>query len=230
MPRGPVLAGARPPLGRGRLKKLLIVVIVLAVLLEGLDVLARHVAADTIASRAVTATGASSGSASVSGWPLLWDFFGEDSVPGVDLQLRGVTVDSLVLAQLNVSLSNVGVSSGDLVTKRALRLTSIGRAQVTAVVTDSALSTATGAEVHILPGGMTVDTNGVSVTASVAIESGNVLVVEIPGVKTLSVNLSKDSLVPECSMTYQLGAGQLSATCTVSPVPARILAALSAKA
>jgi hypothetical protein len=209
----------------------LIVVVLLAGLLEGLDVLVRHIAEDTIAGRAVAATHASSGSSNVSGWPLLWDLFGQDSVPGVDLELRGVPVGSLALSQLSVDLSNVGVSSGDIVTKRALRLTGIGRAQVTAVVTDSALSAATGRDVQILPGGkVVVDTNAGFVTASVAIESGDVLVVDEAGTQILHVDLSKDSLVPECSMSFQLSANQVSATCTVSPVPARLLAALSAQA
>jgi hypothetical protein len=231
MPRGPIPAGVRPSLGRGRLTKLLIVLVVLAALLEGADLLVRHVAQDTIAGRAVVATGASSGSASVSGWPLLWDVFGQDSVPGVDLRLRGVPVGKLDLSQLNVDLSNVGVSSGDLITKRALRLTGIGRAQVTAVVTASELSAATGRDVEILPGGqVAVDVSGVFVKASVAIDSGDVLVVDEAGMQILDINLSTDSLVPTCSMTFQLSADQLSATCTVSPVPARVLAALSAQA
>jgi hypothetical protein len=226
---GPVTAGARPRLrrGRSRLLKLLIVLVVLGGLLEGADVLARHVAEDAIAGRAVSVTKATSGSASLSGWPILWDFFADNSVPSVSLTLHDVPVGPIKVDEIDVTLTKVNVDSGALVSDRALRLTGISRAAVRAVVTDSDLSNASGQTVEILPGGKVgVIVGGTLVTATVHF-TGDVLVLEAAGRQVLRVDLSTVRLIPKCSMTSAVVAGEIVATCSISPVPASVLSAIS---
>jgi LmeA-like phospholipid-binding len=203
------------------------VLVVLGGLFEGADLLARHVAEDAIAGRAVAATKATSAGATLSGWPILWDFFAENSVPSVSLTMQDVPIGPLHVEEIGVTLTKVDVDSGALFTSRSLRLTSISRAAVRAVLTDSELSTASGQTVEILPGGKVgVLIDGTLVTATVQL-TGDVLVLGADGRQVLRVDLSTDRLIPKCQMTSSFSAGEIVASCSISPVPASLLSAIS---
>jgi hypothetical protein len=213
------------------LVRLLVVVVILAALLEGADVLARHVAEDTIAARAVRATGASAGSSHISGWPVLYDFAVDDEIPSVSLDLQNVPIKTgavtLTVEEVDVVLTKVGVSAGDLVGHRELRLTGISQANVRAVVTDGELSAAAGVTVELLPGGLVrVETPDGLLTATVGVV-GSVLTVSTPSRQLLHIDLTQDRLIPRCTMTTSLSVNQLTASCTIAPVPPSVLAALS---
>lgn len=215
--------------GGSRALRWLVVLVVLGGLFEGADVLSRHVAQDTIATRAAAASGASTAAAQVSGWPLLWDFFVDDSVPSVSVQLQDVPIGRLQVETIDVTLDGVGVDGGQLVTERALRLTGIAAASVSATVDQSELSSAAGRTIEILPNGtIGVLDGGDLVTATIRIAAGDVLEVLQGGRDLLRVDFSEDRLVPRCGMRFavQAAQGQVTATCTVSPVPASVLAAL----
>lgn len=229
-------AGSRPRLRRGRswLLRLLAVVVILAALLEGADVLTRHVAEDTIAARAVKATGASGATSHISGWPLLYDFFVNDTIPSVSVHMQNVPIKTsaatLTVEEVDVTLTHVGLSAGDLVGHRELRLTGISRADVRAVVTDGELSQAAGTTVEILPGGrIGVETSAGLQSATIQV-ADDVLVVSAGARELLRVDLTQDRLIPHCGMTTSASAGQFTATCSVAPVPPSVLAALSARA
>lgn len=240
MPRygsgGPVAAGSRPRVrgGRNWLLRLAIVVVILAALLEVADVVTRHVAEDTVAARAVKASGASGATAHVSGWPLLYDFFGDDSIPSVSVDLRDVPIKTsaatLTVEEVHVLLTDVGVSAGDLVGHRELRLTHISRADVRAVVTDAELSAAAGTKVEILSGSRVgVETPAGLQSATIQV-TDDVLVVSEGGRELLRVDLTQDRLIPHCDMTTSTTPGRFTASCSVAPVPPSVLAALSARA
>jgi hypothetical protein len=213
----------------------LVAIVLVAVLLEVADVIARHVAEDTVSARAVRATGASSASTSISGWPILWDFFAQGTIPSVSMELHDVTIGRpgapvLVVQEIDVALTKVGVSAGDLVGHRELRLTGIKRAEVDAIVTQAELSTAAGATVKVLPGGRVgVETPGGLVSAAVAVH-GNVLVLSEGSKQLFSIDLTQDRLIPRCRMTTSTSAGRIVASCSIAPVPPSLLAALSAQA
>lgn len=213
------------------MRKLIVLVLVLALLFIGANLLAAHVAGDEIASRAKQATGASSASASVGTFPVLYRFLANGSVPEVRVALTYVPVASLDVASIGVVLRGVVIDRGDLFAKREVRVKSIASARATVVVTAAELSSAVGRTV-MLPGSGRVEVELASgtVAASVGITAGDVLVVSEAGVPLVRVDLATSPLVPACSMSLDVGAGQVEATCSVSPVPAKVLAAISGAA
>ena len=215
---------------RRRLVVLLVVLVVLGGLFELADVLSRHVAEDTIATRAVTASGASSGKASIDGWPFLVDV-ARGKVTEVDVDLRNVPVGALQLSALDVALTGIGIDTNALFTNRALRLDGIDRASVAAVVTAAALTAATGDPVSFGPGRrIAVAVNGTKVDAQLIVVGGHVLELEHSGEVLLRVDLAKDRLVPDCSMHLAVSGQSVTAACTVTPVPKRVVSAISGAA
>ena len=232
--------GAQPPTVLGRdlawrrgrrvFVKLLIVIVVLAALFEGADILSRHVAQDTIATRAVSATSASSGSASVSGWPFLVHLAG-GNVQQLTVDLHSVPIGTLHVSELDIVLTGIGIDVHAVFADRALRLTHINSASVRAVVTAAELTAATGDPVTLRPdGSIEVTVAGTTVAAQVAIVDGHVMVLDYAGHQLLHVDMAQDRLVPDCTMNLAVTSQSVTTTCAVAPVPASILSALSGAA
>jgi len=211
-----------------RLVKLVVVLAVIGGLLEVADVVARHVADDTLAGRAKAATGASSAGVSISGWPFLWEVLVDGSVPGASVDLTAVPIGRLVVQDLDIELSDVDVDTGSLFSHRTVDLTKIGSIHVTATVTAAELSAAAGHTIRLLGhGDVEVVVDGVAVPATVAVVGGHVLTIGEGSTRILDIDLSHSKLVPDCSMSLTITVGRLGASCSLSPVPARILAAIS---
>jgi hypothetical protein len=221
------LQGRRHRLRRAIIK-LVVVLVVLGGLLEVADIFARHVAEDTIAGRAVAATSASSASASISGWPFLYGVLVEGSVPGTDVVLTDVPIGRLVVQRLDLSLSNVAIDTGALFSHQTVDLKSIGSARVAATVTAAELSAAADHTIRLLGNGnVEVVVDGVAVPATVSIGDGHELQIGEGTTTLLDINLSSSKLVPDCAMTLSITTSALAASCTVSPVPKRVLEAIS---
>jgi len=209
------------------LRRLTLVVVVLAVLAAAAEYGSRRVAESELAARGRRATGAQSATASVAPFPFLYHLVGRADVPEIDLHMYGVPVTLLRLDHVDVSLADVGVSRSDLFRQRRVRVTSISRASLSATMTAANLSSATGATVAISSTGqVTAEVGGISAQASLTITSQHVLVLSAAGRALLRIDLAANRLMPGCSMSLAFSSDAATATCVMSPVPPSVLAAV----
>ncbi len=210
------------------IRKLITLAIVLAIVLGGANYLALHVAQDDVAHRAQTATRAQSASASIDGFPFLYDALVATSLPGVHIRLNYMPVGPLRLEKVDVSMNKVDLSRHDLFDHHQVRITSVANALVTATVTAQELSAAIGHQVILAGNGQVQVKMGlVTLAGQVAVVAGQDLVVRSGGVDLLSVNLADNPLVPPCTMSLEVLTGYATASCYIAPVPASVIQALS---
>ena len=209
-------------------RRLVVPLLVLVLVLVGLDIGARVLAQDEIASRARTATGASSASASIGGFPFLGHLLVEGTVPELDVHLRGVPIGPLVLEAVDVELTDTVVDRGALFGSRTVRLVRIASGAATVTVTADELSSAVGQQV-VLPGDgqAQVVVAGRRLPATIEIAEGRVLEVVAGGVTLLRSDLTSSPLVPDCGLVLHLGSGAATVSCRVAPVPLRLVHAIA---
>ncbi|MHB8437617.1 MAG: LmeA family phospholipid-binding protein [Acidimicrobiales bacterium] len=202
-------------------------VLVVLVLLAGADTAARFAAQHEIASRAQSATGASSASASISGFPFLEHLLVQGSVSGVDVTLHDVPMGQLQVNTLSVHLVDTSIDRTALFDKRQVHVTSIASATASVTVTAAELSAAVGHAVTLPGNGVVdVDIGGFEVTGSMQL-SGDVLVMSARGIPLLSSNLGADPFVSSCVLGLIVAQGEATMSCTMAPVPAALLAAVA---
>jgi len=212
---------------RGCIWGLAIAVVVVIGLLVALDFVVRAVAEHELGTRARSASGAQSASASVSGFPFLWDVLVEGTVHGVQLHLSGVPAGPLRLEALDVELAGTHIGRYALFHEHEVHVTSIDSGTAVVTVTAAELSSAAGEPVS-LPGGgrIVVDVHGVVVPARVSVDSDE-LVVTVHGAQLVQANLAANQLVAQCALGLDIGVGQLTASCQMSPVPGSVVQALA---
>lgn len=210
---------------RGILLSLLVVVVILV----GLDMAGRVIAQDDLAGRAQATTGAQRASASISCFPFLWDLLVAGDVSGVRVRLAGVPVGALEVQELDVDLQGVRLDRAALAGHRQVRVRSIDAATAVVTVSAAGLSAAAGVPVA-LPGQgqVLVEVAGRMLPASLVVEPDDVLVIHVAGRTVLRADLATSPVVPDCAMAVHIGAGSLDVSCHVSPVPARVVQAVSA--
>ena len=213
------------------MRKLIALLLVLVVLFVGANLIAAHVAGDEIAARAKEASGAQSASASVGSFPVLYRFLADGTVPEVKVSLSYVPISTVVVEKIQVTLRGVRIERGALFDQREVRIRSIASGTASVVVTAGELSGAVGRSIR-LPGQgqIEVATATGMVDASASLETGDVLVVRAAGSTLLQVDLASSRLVPACDMSLDVGAGQVTASCAVSPVPSSVVQAISGRA
>ncbi|MHB1446948.1 MAG: LmeA family phospholipid-binding protein [Acidimicrobiales bacterium] len=203
-----------------------------------LIILAAAVAADfgvkrlaemAMADRARQSTGASSASASIGGFPFLYDVFGRGSVDTVDLTLREVPAGtSLTLQSVHVHLVKVAIDRQELIHQHKVTIQSI--ASGTAAVTISApeLTSATGHTITLTSAGqILVDVGGQQAQATASMGAGDVLDIAVAGVTVVSLDLARNPIVPSCSFSLTISGSAITATCTMTPVPPAVITAMS---
>lgn len=215
-----------------RVRRLLWVAVPLALvvgLLAIADTVTRHVAQDALAGRARQASHASSASVTISGWPFLYDVLAQGQAPAVEVHLTSVPAGQIRLSSLDVRLNRVTISRHDLLGNQRLKVTSIDEATVTAVATAAELSAAAGRTIT-LPGNGVIRVDGANVeaAATVRVDPGDVVVVSVLSVPVLRIDVGHDPLIPPCPVHVAVLAGKMLATCTLKPIPHRILQEMSA--
>ena len=201
--------------------------VALALILAGADLTVRHWATNQLAARARQATGAASGSASISGFPFLYETLVQGQVHGVTVHLTDVPAGPLVLQKVDVQMVGIHFDKSRLYHQRKLRLTSMDQATATVLVSAVELSTISGRQISVSGSQLVLTTAGQSVPANATITGGHTLVVTAAGVAVFSDDLSRNPLVPPCSMSLQVVPEGVQATCTMAPVPASVLTAVS---
>lgn len=222
---------------RRRSRRLLICLVLLAALLVAADEVVTAVAESQLASRARVATRAASANVSMGPFPVLAYLFGEGRVPEVSVTLNDVLfavtritfgrVRNVPAKRLVVDLHNVSISRADLLQHQKLDVTAIGSAAASLTITASDLSTMVGLPVG-LPGDGLIDVRiaGVTVTGSLAVAPGNLLVLSAEGKRLASIDLRSGRFLSQCPVAIAFNPGKLVASCTMSPVPRSLIKAV----
>jgi DUF2993 family protein len=220
----------------GMIRRLVGMVVILVVAaLVGLDFGAKWLAARQVADQARHASGASSGSASISGFPFLYDTIAQGRVQGLHVHLGDVPAGpGLRLQSVTVDLSEVHFDRHRLWAHRKVTVTSVSRATGVIDVSVAELSAVAGKTVTIGPPGpsgqpqVLVDLpGGRTVAATATITSGHFLQVVAGGLPVIDVDLARTPLVQECAMSLRVTGSGVEASCTMSPVPPSLIAAVS---
>ncbi|HET9078303.1 MAG TPA: LmeA family phospholipid-binding protein [Acidimicrobiales bacterium] len=193
------------------IRRLIVLLVVVVAVLVGLDLAAQAVTESALASHVKTATHSRSASASISSFPFLWDAAVQGRVRDVTVVDRGVPAGPLTLDSVEVHAHQVKFDRKVLFNARSVKLTSISSATVTVV------THLTGLEQTVASALGTV----------VSVQSGDELVVRVAGQTIFSYKLSQIPLIPDCPLQLSQSGPSYSLSCTVSPVPAPVLAALS---
>lgn len=210
-------------------RRALRIVLVCLVVLVGLDIGGRVVAQDDLASRARADSGAQGASAAISGFPFLWHLLVDGDVPAARVQLTDASAgDRLRFQHLDVDLTGVHLDRGALVSHRQVRVRSIDAASASATVTAAELTAASGVPVS-LPGNgiILVQAHGATLPATLTVEPGDVLVLDVAGRPVLRADLAASPLVPDCAMAVDVGTGSVQVSCHVAPVPSKVVQAIS---
>jgi hypothetical protein len=213
--------------GRGG-RRWLVAAVVVVLVLVGLDLGARAVAQSELASRAKAASSAQSASASIHGFPFLWDVLVQGTISGVHVHMSEVPAGPLRLSAVDVQLDGTHIDRGALFSHRQVHVQSIESATAAVTVTAADLSAAVGDTVS-LPGAgrVLVDVAGLRVPAQLRVLGHRVLVLEVHGVAVLRSDLTASRLVPACALSVVVGSGQLTVSCTVAPVPGSVVQAVA---
>jgi hypothetical protein len=207
----------------------LVTVAVIVALAVGVDIAARVIAEHAIASRAKASTDAQSSSAGISSFPFLYDVVVEGSVHDISVHLNGVPIGPLTVDRLDVSVHQVDIDKGQLFGHRKVRVTAISSATAAITVSAADITAATHVAVTISGNTVTASVAGVQVPVSATVTDSHFLTFNLAGRPVGSFNLARSPLIPPCEM--QLGSRQsaLHLSCSISPVPASLIAALSSR-
>lgn len=205
----------------------LVTVVVVVALAVGVDIAARIVAEHQVASRAKASTGSRSSSASISSFPFLYDVLVDGSVRTVTIHLSGVPLSLLTVDHLDVSVHGLDIDKGQLFGHRKVRVTAISSATASLTISASDITAASHVPVSIANNTVTASIAGVEFPISVTVTGGHFLTFNYAGRPGVSFDLAKSPLVPPCAMQLTTQQSALHLSCTIAPVPASLIAALS---
>jgi len=207
----------------------LVVVLLIVVAAVAADFGVKRVAETAMADRARQSTGASSASASLGGFPFLYDVLGRGSVDTVDLTLEEVPAGtSLTLQSVHVHLVKVAINRQELIHKRKVTIQSIQSGTAAVTISAPELSSATGHSITLTSSGqILVDVGGQQAQATASMGAGDVLDIDVSGVTVVSLDLARNPIVPACSFSLTVSGSAITATCTMTPVPPSVIAAMS---
>lgn len=189
----------------------------------------RKAAETAMAAKARQSTGATSASASIGGFPFLYEVFARSDLDTVDLTLGEVPAgESLTLQRVHVHLVKVVFDRHQLVSHRKVIIQSIATGTAAVTISAPELTTATGHTVTLTSAGqILVVVDGRQVSAGLSGAGSGELEMSVAGVPLARINLARNSIVPGCSFAVTVSGSSVTASCTVSPVPPAVIAAIS---
>lgn len=179
--------------------------------LVGVDLAARYAAQDAMAAAVQRSTKAKSVSVTISSFPFIYDVLAEGRVDDIDVIAHDVPAGPVTLDTIELKGSQVRLDRSQLLDHRTVRLTSVGSATLSIVLSLSTIENALATDL------------GVSVTAS----GSNDLVVSAGGRTLATIDLTKVPIVPYCPVQLVHSGSTYTLSCTVSPVPQSVIEALS---
>jgi hypothetical protein len=186
------------------------VVILVAALAVAGDFYARSQTEKLVSQRVKAATGAQSVSVDLRTFPFLWHVV-LSNIPEVKVVAHEVPAGGFRMTEVTVDARGVKVDRNVLVSSRQVKLDSVRSAQVTILLTGTDMDPSSS-----LPAG-----------AAVTVVGQHLLELTYEGRTVARVDLTSSPLVPACSYSLEKVRGGYSLSCTVSPVPATVLDALS---
>jgi hypothetical protein len=200
------------------LRKLVVLVVVLAVLAGALsivDVVARERVQTAVAARIESRSPGSHAVVSISSFPFLGYLAASGTVPALRADVSGVEVGSLRIETVDLRVRDLKVSRSKLV-HRQIQVLSIREGSVVAKVSQSALDAFSHVPVTIGRG--TVGVAGVDIPAQVTVSKAAVTVSVAHGLATIRVPVPDLDILP-CVGTAQLVPGALELSCTFRSLP-----------
>ena len=190
---------------------LVLLAVVVAAGLVAADLAARSATESAIASHARTSTHAQSVTARIRSFPFLWDVAAEGQISELTVTGRSVPAGPLQLDQVTLVAHHVHFDRHRLLSDRKVTLTSVASAQLTVVAHLSSLEQAVASAlgVEIVPSG----------SDRLALRAG--------GRTVATVDLTKVPIIPTCPLSVLHTGTSYTLSCTVAPVPASVLAAIS---
>lgn len=190
---------------------LLALLLLVVAILVGADFAVRFATEDAIATDVHRSTHSQSASASIDSFPFLYDTIARGRVDRLEVTDRGVPAGPFRIDQIQVVASQVRFSRSQLLSDHKVDITAVARAtfKVTARLTTLENSIAT--------------TLGARITAT----ASNQLVVSVAGRTVATIDLTRIPIVPLCPLNLAHTGDTYVLSCTVAPVPAPVLAALS---
>ena len=190
---------------------LLALLLLIVAILVGADFAVRSATEDAIATDVHRSTHSQSASASIDSFPFLYDTIAQGRVDRLEVTDRGVPAGLFRIDQIQVVASQVSFSRRQLLADHKVDITAVSRAtfKVTARLTtlENSVATYLGAQI--------------TATAS------NRLVVSVAGRTVATIDLTRIPIVPFCPLNLSHTGDTYVLACTVAPVPAPVLAALS---
>ena len=191
----------------------------------------RKAAETAMATKARQSTGASTSSASIGGFPFLYEVFARSDLDSLDLTLGEVPAgESLTLQSVHVHLLKVAFDRSQLVSHRKVSITSIQTGTAAVTISAPELTTATGHTVTLTSDGQVlVMVDGRQVGASLSGAGDGELELSVAGVPLTRIDLAHNAIIPGCTFTVSVSGSAVTASCTMSPVPPAVIRAISAR-
>lgn len=206
----------------------LTIVFVIAAIVVGVDIGARIYAEHQIADSAKSSTRAASASAGIHSFPFLYDLVVESKAKKVSVHLTRVPVGPLTIDKVDVTARGVHLDVGYLVHHQKVRIKSIDSADARLTFAASDLSSVTGIQLSIAGDTVSASVDGVHLPVSVTVVGGHVLTLDVEGRRAFGFDLDRSPIVPPCALNLTVSGGNVVLECTASPVPAAVVAAISA--
>lgn len=203
------------PVGRRRRRRwpfvLLGLVVLFAAALFATDLTLKNAAQNAIAADVQRSTHSEGASVSIHSFPFLYDAIALGRVDRIDITDRGVPAGPVRIDEVRLDASQVHFERRQLLSNRKVVLTSVSRATLSAQVELSGVAGAIASDL------------GLDVTAS----GSNHIAISIAGRTLTVIDLTQIPIVPYCPLTLSHTGTRYTFSCTVSPVPQSVLAALS---
>jgi LmeA-like phospholipid-binding len=183
----------------------------LVVAAAALDVTAKDATENAVAANVRRSTHAQRTTVSVSSFPFLYQIAADGRVDRIVIDDYGVPAGPLRLDQVQLDARDVRFDRHALVQERYVDITSVSRATVTVV-----------ARLSSLQAGLAHDL-GLQVEAT----SSDQIALRALGRTVATIDLTRISIVPRCPVRVVQVGDTYRISCTVAPVPAPVLAALS---
>lgn len=219
--------GPGGPTGRrGRILKALVALGLLVALLGAGDVYARRTAESELRSRVrARVPEAADADAHISSFPFVGRLVASGRISEVRIRAVQVAVGGVVrFASITIDAHDVEIDRGRLLNERRVVLTGTGRSSIEAEITASDLTAATGVQVRLEPGLVTLSRHGRVITVRPTVHQ-NALVLDATGIglAPIVVRIPRTMPLLPCVGGVQVDSQRILLTCALDGLPAELI-------
>ena len=211
------------------MRKLVVVLVVLAVLGAGADVVIRKAAEGQVADRTESAAGSrASASAHISSFPFVLRLVAAGSVPRIDVRADRPVAGSVALAWIDVDLHGVRLDKHRLLSDHKAEITKVSSGTLTVAIDGPALSQLAHTDVKVGGGQIEVTVAGHTVRATPVVDGKGGLGLQVESLPTVPIRLPSSSLIPCQATSVQVSGDVVELSCPFTEVPPALLRAATA--